>query len=349
MIIITWQPPFIKPSTKGGIVELILWLTLISVLIAEFVNGWTDAPNAITTVISTKVLTPRQAVFMAVSFNILGTLSGTAVAYTIGKGIIDVTIVTPQIILIAMFSLITWSSVAAKYGIPTSESHALVAGLTGAVFYTAGPQALLASGWIKIGYGLLASTILGFGLGWFFMRIVIFLSPLFNVRSSQAVYGRLQIFSSIFTAYNHGMNDGQKFIGIFCMTLVVGGVLQKFSVPIWVILLCSLTMGIGTSIGGWKIIKKVGIEMVSLKPPQGFAAELGASTTILTASLFGIPLSTTHTINTSIMGSAGARSLKNVKWGIARSIILVWILTFPGCAILAYVTSWIVDIINVII
>lgn len=328
--------------------ELILWLTLISVLMAEFVNGWTDAPNAITTVISTKVLTPRQAVLMAIIFNVLGTLSGTAVAYTIGKGIVDVSIVTPEIILIAMFSLITWSSIAAKYGIPTSESHALVAGLTGAVFYAVGPQALLSSGWIKIGIGLLASSILGFGLGFLFMRIVIFFSPLFTVRTSQAVYGRLQIFSSMFTAYNHGLNDGQKFIGIFCMTLVVGGVLKEFSVPIWVILLCSITMGIGTSIGGWKIIKKVGIEMVSLKPPQGFSAELGASVTILLASLFGIPLSTTHTINTSIMGSVGAKGLKNVRWSIAKNIVAVWILTFPGCALLAYATSWIVDTIKTI-
>lgn len=320
--------------------SLILWFTLTSVLVAEFVNGWTDAPNAITTVISTKVMTPRQAVIMAICLNILGTISGTAVAYTIGKGIVDVNIVSPKIILIAMTSLITWSSVAAKYGIPTSESHALVAGLTGAVFYTAGPEALLSSGWIKVGYGLLASTIGGFLMGWLFMRVVIFLSPLFNVKTSHAFYSRLQIFSSMFTAYNHGLNDGQKFIGIFCMSLVVGGILPTFSVPIWVILLCSITMGIGTSIGGWGIIKKIGIEMVSLKPPQGFAAEIGASSTMLVASLFGIPLSTTHTINTSIMGSAGAINSKNVRWGIAKNIIAVWILTFPGCAIIAYIISW---------
>ena len=323
--------------------ELTLWLTLASVLIAEFVNGWTDAPNAIATVVSTRVMTPRKAVLMAVVFNILGTLSGTAVAYTIGKGIVDVGVINPKVILSAMFSLIIWSSMAARFGIPTSESHALVAGLAGAAYYTAGPNALLASGWIKIGYGLLASTIMGFGLAWLLARLVIMLSPLFSARSSQIVYSRMQIFSSMFMAYNHGLNDGQKFIGIFSMALVVGGVLPQFRVPIWVILLCSMTMGVGTSIGGWRIIKKVGLEMVNLKPWQGFAAETGASLTILLASLQGIPLSTTHTINTAIMGSAGARGFKKVRWFIARNIVLVWLLTFPGCAGMAFLTAWLID------
>jgi PiT family inorganic phosphate transporter len=323
--------------------EPILWLTLVAVLAAEFVNGWTDAPNAIATVVSTKVMTPRQAVIMAVILNVLGTLSGTAVAYTIGKGIVDINVVTPQIILVAMFSLILWGTLAARFGIPTSESHALVAGLTGAVLYSAGPKALLAAGWIKVGYGLIASTVLGFGLSWILTRLVIFLSPLFNVRKSQSVYGRLQIFSSMFMAYNHGMNDGQKFIGMFVMALVVGGILPQFGVPLWVILLCSLTMGIGTSIGGWKIIRKVGMQMVTIKPWQGFASETGASITILFASLLGIPLSTTHTINTAIMGSAGATGMKKVNWKIAGSIVFVWLLTFPGCALIAFIAAWITD------
>ncbi len=325
--------------------DAIIWITLLAVLVAEFVNGWTDAPNAIATVVSTKVMTPRQAVFMAVTLNILGTLSGTAVAVTIGKGIVDIAVVTPRIILIAMFSLITWSSLAAKFGIPTSESHALVAGLTGAVLFYAGPQALIGSGWIKIGYGLLASTILGFGLAWLISKIVIMFSPLLNAQKSRVVYGRLQIFSSMFMAYNHGMNDGQKFIGIFAMALVVGGILPQFSVPLWVILLCSMTMGVGTSIGGWKIIKKVGMQMVKIKPWQGFASETGASITILLASLLGIPLSTTHTINTAIMGSAGAMGKSKVNWKIAGNIVLVWLLTFPGCALIAYLTALAVHLI----
>lgn len=323
--------------------EPILWLTLLAVLVAEFVNGWTDAPNAIATVVSTKVMTPRQAVTMAVVLNVLGTLSGTAVAYTIGKGIVDINVVTPAIVLIAMFSLISWSTVAARFGIPTSESHALIAGLTGAVLFTAGPKALLGSGWIKVGYGLAASTVLGFGLSWLLSKFVIFLSPLLNVKKSRILYGRLQIFSSMFMAFNHGMNDGQKFIGIFAMSLVVGGILPQFSVPIWVVLLCSLTMGVGTSVGGWKIIRKVGMEMVSIKPWQGFTSETGASLTILLASLFGIPLSTTHTINTAIMGSAGASGIRKVNWKIAGNIVAVWFLTFPGCALIAYLTAWIVN------
>lgn len=325
--------------------ELTLWLMIAAVLLAEFVNGWTDAPNAITTVVSTKVMTPRQAVLMAVILNVLGTLSGTAVAYTIGKGIVDLNVISPQVILSAMFSLIVWSTLAAHFGIPTSESHALVAGLAGAAYYTAGLDALLATGWIKVGYGLLASTIMGFGFGWLLSRLVIWLSPLFSARTSDIVYSRLQIFSSMFMAYNHGMNDGQKFIGIFSMALVVGGVLPQFRVPIWVILLCSVTMGVGTSIGGWRIIKKVGMEMVNLKSWQGFASETGASFTILIASLFGVPLSTTHTINTAILGSASAMSMRRVRWYTFRNIATVWLLTFPGCAILAYITAWLIDLI----
>jgi len=324
---------------------ILLWITLLTILAAEFVNGWTDAPNVIATVVSTKVMTPRQAVFMAVILNIVGTLSGTAVAVTIGKGIVDIHVVTPQVILVAMLSLILWSSGAAKFGIPTSESHALVAGLTGAVLYTAGDKALIGTGWIKVGVGLLASTILGYGLTWLMAKLIIFVSPLLNARRSQTIYSRLQIFSSMFMAFNHGMNDGQKFIGMFAMALVVGGLLPVFGVPIWVILLCSITMGVGTSIGGWTIIRKVGMQMVNIKPWQGFASQTGASFTILLSSLLGIPLSTTHTINSAIMGSAGAMGRNKVNWKIAGNIVLVWFLTFPGCALLAYIMAWLADLI----
>jgi len=320
----------------------ILWLVLASVLVAEFVNGWTDAPNAITTVVSTKVMTPRQAVLMAVLLNIAGTLSGTAVAYTIGKGIVDASVLTPEMILCAMLSLIAWSSFAAYFGIPTSESHALVAGLAGAALAAAGPHALLASGWSKIGLGLIFSLCLGFGLSYLITRLVILVSYRLTARSSFTVFSRLQIISSMFVAYNHGLNDGQKFIGIFAMTLVIGGILPQFAIPLWVILLCSLVMGIGTSIGGWRIIKKVGVEMVDIQPWQGFSAETGAGAVILGASLLGIPLSTTHCVNTAIIGSAAAKRMSGVRWLIARNILIAWILTFPICGTLSFLATLLV-------
>ena len=319
--------------------EAMLWLVLASVLAAEFVNGWTDAPNAIATVVTTKVMTPRQAVLMAVVLNIVGTFAGTAVAYTIGKGIVDVSVLTPEMILAAMLSLIAWSSFAAYFGIPTSESHALVAGLAGAALAAAGPEALIASGWFKIGIGLVFSLGVGFGLSFLLAKAVILISYRFSAKTGFTTFSRLQIVSSMFVAFNHGLNDGQKFIGIFAMTLVIGGILPHFTIPFWVILLCALVMGIGTSIGGWRIIKKVGIEMVDIQPWQGFSAETGAGLVILGASFWGIPLSTTHCINTAIMGSAAAKKLTGVRWLVASNILGAWALTFPICATLSFLAT----------
>jgi len=312
---------------------------LILVLGAEFVNGWTDAPNAIATVVSTKVLTPRQAVLMATIMNILGTLSGTAVAYTIGKGIVNPNILGAEIIFASMLSLILWSSIAARWGIPTSESHAIVAGLTGGAFAAAGPTALIASGWIKVGIGLIFSSVMGLFGSYLITRFIIHYFSQVRPRRGQKTFNRLQVISSMFMAYNHGLNDGQKFIGIFAMTLVMGGVFSHFHVPLWIILLCSITMGIGTSIGGWKIVKNVGMRMVEIKPWQGFAAETSASIVILSASLLGIPLSTTHTITTSIMGVAAAKRARGVQWLIAGNIVLAWILTFPICGLLSFLIT----------
>ena len=312
-------------------------LILGLVLLAEFVNGWTDAPNAIATVVSTRVLTMRSAVVLATILNIMGVLSGTAVAATIGKGIVDSSMLEPKIIAAAMISLILWSSLAARFGIPTSESHALVAGLAGAGLAAAGPHVLLASGWIKVGIGLLLSTGMGFIVSFILAKLIIFFGNHLPPKRVQKVFNRLQIFSSLFMAYNHGLNDGQKFIGIFVMTLVMAGKLSQFTTPLWVILLCSLTMGIGTSIGGWKIIHNVGMRMVSIHPWQGFAAETSASLVILSASWAGIPLSTTHTITTGIMGVAAAKRLfGGVRWPIAAEIILAWVLTFPLCGTLSF-------------
>lgn len=309
-----------------------LVLVLLLILGAEFVNGWTDAPNAIATVVSTRSLTPLQAVVMASVLNLVGVFSGTAVAQTIGKGIIDPEAVDLVTVGGAMVGIILWSSLAARWGIPTSESHALVAGLAGAGLATAGPTVLVGEGWKKVFIGLLFSTFLGF-LGGFLVIIAIYW--LFRRAVPARVRGPfrgLQILSSGFMAFSHGSNDGQKFMGAFTLALVLANVLPEFVIPTWVIFLCAATMAVGTMTGGWRIIKTMGMKITKLEPHQGFAAEMAAATTITIASRLGIPLSTTHTISTAIVGVGASRGVSAVRWGVTANIVTAWILTFPVCA-----------------
>ncbi len=320
-------------------ISLLLALVLLSVLAAEFVNGWTDAPNAIATVVSTKVMSPRSAVIMAVLLNIAGAMSGTAVAKTIGQGFVDASAINLVTVGGAMVSIIIWSSIATYFGLPTSESHALVAGLTGAGLATAGPEVLLWDGWRKVLIGLGFSTFLGFGLGYFLILAIAWLfrnSPPGKVKK---IFGRLQVLSAAFMAFGHGSNDGQKFIGAFTLALFTSGLLPKFEVPFWVILLCAGVMGIGTSVGGWRIIKTMGTRLVKLETYHGFAAETGAASAIQIASAMGIPLSTTHTINTAIMGVGASKRFSAVRWGVARQIVVAWVLTFPVCGAISWLAT----------
>lgn len=318
---------------------ILLLPVLFLVLAAEFVNGWTDAPNAIATVVSTRVLTPRQAVLIATVLNIVGAFTGTAVAATIGKGIVKPEVVNLITVSSAMLGIILWSTLAWYYGIPTSESHALIAGLTGAGLAAAGPSALLWSGWQKVLIGLLFSTFLGFLGGLGLMVVIFWIFRRGHPGTVRTVFGRLQFLSASLMALSHGSNDGQKFIGVFTLVLVLSGLLPEFRVPFWVILICAVTMGIGTAIGGWRIVKTMGLRMTKLEPVHGFAAETGASFAILLASHFGIPLSTTHTINTAIMGVGTTKRFSAVRWGVAGHIVAAWVLTFPVCAFIAWLTA----------
>lgn len=315
---------------------------LVLILGAEFVNGWTDAPNAIATVVSTRILSPRNAVLVATLLNIIGAFFGSAVASTIGKGIIRTEAVDLVTVGAAMIAIIIWSTTAWYFGIPTSESHALIAGLSGAALATAGPSVLLWSGWLKVLTGLLYSTLFG-TLGGFFLATAI--QKIFASRISPAngkkFFGKMQMLSAAYMAFGHGSNDGQKFIGAFSLALLLGGVTTSFSVPFWVIILCAIVMGIGTSVGGMRIIKTMGHKMMKIETYQGFSAETSAASTILLASYTGIPLSTTHTINTSLIGVGVAKRTRAVRWGVVSEIVLAWILTFPVCGALAYVFAFI--------
>src|SRR3990167_7957956 len=233
-----------------------LWSVLpviLLILAAEFVNGWTDAPNSIATVVSTRVLSPQRAVIMATLLNTAGAFSGTAVAATIGKGIVDPAIINTTTVAAAMVGIVLWSSLAYYMGgLPTSESHALVAGLAGAGVATAGPPVLFLVGWRKVFIGLLFSTFLGFFGGLVIMLLLYRIFYRSRLGTVRIIFGRLQVLSAAFMSFSHGSNDGQKFIGVFTLALVLGGVLPEFHVPLWVILLCAITMGIGTALGDRK-------------------------------------------------------------------------------------------------
>jgi PiT family inorganic phosphate transporter len=268
--------------------------------------------------------------------NAIGAMSGTAVAATIGKGIVKADVIGLPTVAAAMVAIVFWSTLAWYYGLPTSESHALIAGLSGAGLATAGPSVLLWDGWQKVLLGLVFSTLLGFGGGILIMAAI---TRLFGHRrpgTIRNVFGRLQILSAAFMAFSHGSNDGQKFIGTFTLALVLGGILPEFHVHLWVVLLCAGTMAVGTAIGGWGIVKTLGMSLVKLEPVHGFAAETAAGTAIEVATRLGIPLSTTHTISTAIMGVGSARRFSAVRWGVGAEIVTAWILTFPVCGLIGY-------------
>jgi inorganic phosphate transporter, PiT family len=319
-----------------GALSLALILALTTVLIAEFVNGWTDAPNAIATVVATGVMSPRSAIIMAVIMNTVGAMAGTAVAKTVGQGIVAPSALTLPAITAAMLSIIAWGTFAARVGLPVSKSHALLAGLAGAGFAGGGLAALQWSGWQKVLTGMVLSIGLGSVAALVLGLIIIRLAGDTKPGRSKPLFDRLSVLAACFMAFNHGLNDGQKFMGVFAMTLFAGGAISEFTIPYWVIILCASTMGIGTSAGGWRIIKTVGAKMTKLQSWQGFAAQTAAGLTIFGASAYGIPLSTTHTITSAIVGAAASRHISDVRWSVLQRIVLAWIVTFPVCAIVAY-------------
>ena len=329
-------------SLPGNPALIIISLLTIGTI---FVNGWTDAPNAIATCVSTRAMKAKNAIIMAAVFNFLGvvimSLINANVAATIYK-MVDFHGDAYQALVAlaaALFAIVVWATAAWYFGIPTSESPPLIAGISGAaIAMQGGLDGINGSEWMKVVYGLGLSTVLGFGMGWLVVKAVSLIFKRTDRTKSAEIFKKCQIGAGAALAFMHGAQDGQKFIGVFMLGIaLVGGVLtNNFQIPFWLMVLCSVVMGVGTSIGGYRIIKTVGMNMVKLEPFQGFSADLAGSICLLLASIFGLPVSTTHTKTTSIMGVGAAKRLSSVNWGVVKDMALAWILTFPGCGLLGY-------------
>ncbi|MDD4689780.1 MAG: inorganic phosphate transporter [Eubacteriales bacterium] len=328
---------------SGSSLAIITALLTLGVIL---VNGWTDAPNAIATCVSTRSITPRSAIMMAAVFNFLGvfvmTLINSEVASTIsnmvrfGSNAQNAT----TALCAALFAIVVWATAAWKFGIPTSESHALIAGLSGAAIAIKGDtSAIVGAEWIKVVYGLGLSTALGFFAGYISSKGVELAFKASDRVKTNKGFKIAQNCGGAFMAFMHGAQDGQKFMGVFLLGAALSSgdtTTTNFQIPIWLMILCSIVMGLGTSMGGYKIIKSVGMDMVKLKTYQGFAADTAAAFCLLLASLTGIPVSTTHTKTSSIMGVGFSKRASAVNWKIVGEMVMTWVLTFPGCGLLAY-------------
>jgi PiT family inorganic phosphate transporter len=317
---------------------LILVAVIALGLVFEFVNGFHDAANAIATIVATRVLSPLQAVCMAGTLNFVGAVSGTAVATTVGKGLVDVNVVTQETVAAALLAAITWDMITWYFGLPTSSSHALLFGLLGAAVSTAGFDAIIPAGVAQVGLGIIYSPLFGFAGGFLLLLATMWIVYRLHPGFVSAIFGRLQLLSSAYMAFSHGSNDGQKTMGIISLALFTYGALgSEFYVPLWVMVAAATAMGLGTALGGWRIIKTMGFSLTELKPIHGFAAETAAATVIEVATRFGVPISTTHAISSAIMGVGAVRGARSVHWGVAGNIVTAWILTLPMSFIFGYV------------
>ena len=308
----------------------------------EFSNGWHDAANSIATVVSTRVLTPFRAVLWAAFFNFIAAFwFGTAVAKTITKGLVRIEMIDEKVILAGLLGAIAWNLITLILGLPTSSSHALIAGYGGAAIAHAGFKAILFGGWIKPVLFIFLAPVIGLFVG---MTVTILTSWIVHRQRPLKVdrwFRRLQLLSAAGYSLGHGTNDAQKGMGIITAALVAGGLIKTFDVPYWVIICCHLAMAGGTMAGGWRIIKTMGQRITKLTPFGGFAAETAGALTLIGTAHFGIPVSTTHTITGAIIGVGSLKRLSAVRWGVAGRIVWAWVLTIPGTALLAAACYWV--------
>jgi PiT family inorganic phosphate transporter len=324
--------------------ELVVFLIIVA-LVFDFINGFHDAANSIATVVSTRVLSPLQAVVWAAFFNFIAAFGfGVQVATTVGKGVIDPAVADAHVIFGGLMGAIIWNLITWFYGLPSSSSHALIGGFAGAAISKAGLSAIILSGFTKTGIFIVLSPIIGLTIGMLLIVVVLNLFWQATPGRVDKYFRRLQLVSSAFYSLGHGTNDAQKTMGIITILLFNAGYLgPTFHVPFWVVLLCHAALGFGTLFGGWRIVRTMGMRITKLQPVGGFCAETAGAITLLGTAYAGIPVSTTHTITGAIVGVGAARRLSAVRWGVARTVMWAWVLTIPGSALIAAMTYLLSD------
>ena len=330
----------------------ILVLIVVLAVIFDYVNGFHDTANAIATSVATQALRPAHAILMATAFNFIGAFAGTAVAKTIGSGLVDEQTTTSVIIVSALIGAIVWNLITWRLGLPSSSSHALIGGLLGATIVGAGWSSLkigdLTSGIIgKVIVPLVSSPILGFVIAFFLMVAILWIFRFSQRKPMARRFRRLQVFSAGYMAFAHGSNDAQKTMGIITLALFSAGVITDNTVPPWVIVIAASAISTGTAVGGWRIMKTMGQKVTDLEPVQGFAAETTGATIILGAAHFGMPVSTTQVISSAIMGVGTSKGTKHVRWGVARDILIAWVLTIPMAGLIGAACWYALDLIGI--
>ena len=319
----------------------LVFVVVVAALIFDYINGFHDAANSIATVVSTRVLSPGKAVVWAAFFNFAAIfVFGTAVAKTMGSGMIDLKVVTSAVVLGGLIGAIVWDLITWYYGLPTSSSHALIGGYAGAAVAKAGMGAVLASGWTKTLLFIVLSPLIGLVLGFGFMAIIFWVCRRMAPSRVDALFRRLQLVSAALFSLGHGANDAQKTMGIIASALFAGGYIATFEIPLWVELAAYTAIAAGTLSGGWRIIHTMGSKITRLQPVGGFAAETAGAISLFLASSLGVPVSTTHTITGAIVGVGSVRRMSAVRWGIAGQIVWAWVLTIPASAVISAATYY---------
>jgi inorganic phosphate transporter, PiT family len=325
---------------------LLLFIIFVA-LVFDFLNGFHDAANSIATVVSTRVLSPQKAVMWAAFFNFIAAfVMGTSVAKTMGKGMIDLSVVTHEVILAGLIGAITWNLFTWYYGLPVSSSHALIGGYAGAAVAKAGLSAILFAGWTKTLIFIVLAPTMGLLVGFSLMVTVTWIFRRWHPFKLDQLFRRLQLVSAALYSLGHGGNDAQKTMGIITGLLVTGGYLATFEVPFWVIIMAHGAIALGTMFGGWRIVKTMGTKITKLQPLGGFSAETAGAITLFVATHLGIPVSTTHTITGAIIGVGATRRISAVKWGVAGTIVWAWILTIPLSALVAALSYFAISAIS---
>ena len=321
-------------------ITLMLVIVVLLAIAFDYVNGFHDTANAIATSVATRALSPRNAILMAAAFNFIGAFAGTAVAKTIGSGLVDEDTTTLAVVAAALIGAITWNLITWWLGLPSSSSHALIGGLLGATIIAAGTGALNLNGiWNKVIIPMFTSPLLGFVIAFTFMIALYWLFRRSQRKPMAVRFRKLQVFSAAFMAFAHGSNDAQKTMGIITLALFSAGLISDFTVPTWVIVVSATALSLGTAVGGWRIMHTMGQRVAKLEPVHGFAAETTAASILFATAHFGMPVSTTQVISSAIMGVGSSQGVRHVRWGVARRILIAWILTIPAAGLIG-AASW---------